>query len=241
MTEIWRDSEAKKNFENVFNRETLLSLYDLADKGHFKVLYGIVKAGKESNICIAESKDGKKLAVKIYMVEASKFKRMRKYLMGDPRFRGIKNNRRSIIFNWCKKEFKNLKKARNATLDVPEPLAFKKNVLIMDFLGEEMNPAPRLKDVELENPEKGLEKIIESVKKLYRQEKLIHGDLSQYNILIWKGKIWIIDLSQGVLKSHPAAEELLERDVENILKYFRKNYNLKRDKNKILGEIKGEG
>lgn len=238
MSEIWQDSEARKNFENVLNKETLLSLYKLADKSYFETLNGVVKSGKESNIFIAETEGGEKLAVKIYMVEASNFRRMRKYLMGDPRFRGIKKDKRSIIFNWCKKEFKNLKKARRAGIDSPEPLAFHKNVLLMDFLGEGMNPAPRLEDVELKNPDKGFEEIIKSAKKLYKEEKLVHGDLSPYNILVWKSRPWIIDLSQAVLKSHPSAEEFLERDVSNLVNHFCKKYDLKKDKNKIIEKIR---
>lgn len=238
MSQIWADSDAKKNFKNVFNRETLLALYDLADKGHFRILHGIIKSGKESNLCIGETKKGKYVAVKIYMIEASNFRKMQDYLLGDPRFKGIKKNKRSVVFNWCKKEFKNLKRAKNAEVDVPVPIVFKKNVLVMEFLGEDMHPAPRLKEVKLDNPEKGLSEILKSVKKLYNGEKLVHGDLSEYNIQIWRNRPYLIDFSQSVIKNHPNAQKMLERDVENILNYFEKKYEIKKDKKEILEQIR---
>ena len=238
MSTIWADSDAKKNFQNVFNKETLFALYDLADKGHFRVLNGIVKSGKESNLCVGETRSGDLVAVKIYMIEASNFKRMREYLIGDPRFEGIKKNKRSVVFNWCKKEYKNLKKAGKAGVDAPRPIAFKKNVLVMEYLGEGMRPAPRLKDVELENPKKGLNEIIKSLETLYKKEKLVHGDASEYNIQIWNNRPYLIDFSQSVVTRHPNAEKMLERDVENISNHFKKKYSIRKDKKDMLDQIR---
>ena len=104
----------------------------------------------------------------------------------------------------------------------------------MEFLGEDMRPAPRLKEIELDNPEKGLKEILKSVKKLYNGEKLVHGDLSEYNIQIWKNRPYLIDFSQSVIKNHPNAQKMLERDVENILNYFEKKYEIKKDKKETI-------
>lgn len=235
--DIWEDQEAEKNFENVFNSETLRSLYELADDGHFQTLHGFVKQGKESNVCVATTDDGEQVAVKIYVVEASNYEDMTKYLLNDPRFQGISDSRRDVIFAWCRKEYKNLMKVERAGVDAPRPRGFEKNVLVMDFLGEDFSPAPRLKDVELHEPEREFDHIIDQIRKLWQQEELVHGDLSEYNVL-WHGKPQLIDFSQGVLQAHPLADELLERDLQNLANHFEDRYGLERDMDDLVGRIK---
>jgi RIO kinase 1 len=234
---FWHDSEARKNFRNVFNQETLEALYKLADQGAFKVLHGFVKQGKEANVCVAEQSDGTKVAVKIYMIEAGNYRQMSKYLLNDQRFAGIKQNRRSIIFSWCKKEFKNLKKAEKAGVSAPRPISFRKNILVMDFIGEDFVQAPRLKEVELEQPEQAFNAIIDDVKKLWNEEEMVHGDLSEYNVL-WYDKHYLIDFSQGILRHNPLADELLRRDVDNLCTHFNRRYGLGIDAEEILQEIR---
>ena len=52
---------------------------------------------------------------------------------------------------------------------------------------------------------------------------LVHGDLSAYNILWWRGRAVLIDFSQSVdVVTHPASRELLYRDVERTAGYFRR-------------------
>ncbi len=239
--EVWADSDARKNVENVFNEETITALFDLSDDGHFDVLHGIVKDGKESRVCVAEktSRSGPStfLAAKLYTIEASSYDNMRQYLFGDPRFNGVKRNKRSIIFNWCKKEYKNLQKARNIGINAPEPVAFEKNVLLMEFLGEDFRPAPRLTELELENPETVLDYLIDAMDTMWNEEKMVHGDLSAFNVLLWQSTIYLIDFSQAVLTHHPQAEALLERDVENVLHHFEKQYGIDRDPEKTISNI----
>ncbi len=235
--DIWEDHEGEKNFENVFNEETLRALYDLADDGHFEVLHGFIKQGKESNVCVAEKKGGTRVAVKIYVVEASNYEEMSTYLLSDPRFQGISDSRRDVIFSWCSKEYKNLMKATRADVPAPRPLGFEKNVLVMEFLGDDLRPAPRLKDVELHEPERELDFLLEQVRTLWQDEDLVHGDLSEYNVL-WHGKPRLIDFSQGVMRSHPLADELLERDIANLLNHFRKRYGIERDDADVLDSIR---
>jgi RIO kinase 1 len=241
QNDVWHDSEARKNVENVFNEETIEALFDLSDDGHFDELHGIVKDGKESKVCVAEktSRDGGStfLAAKIYTIEASNYANMRQYLFGDPRFRGIKRDRRNIIFNWCKKEFKNLQKARNIGLNAPEPVAYEDNVLLMAFLGKQFQPAPRLNEIELANPETALDELVDAMDRLWNDEEMVHGDLSAFNVLIWQGKVYLIDFSQAVLTHHPRAEELLERDIENVLRHFQKTYGIDRDPDEIIDTI----
>jgi RIO kinase 1 len=64
--------------------------------------------------------------------------------------------------------------------------------------------------------------VLNDVRKLYRDARLVHGDLSEYNIMYWRGLPYLIDLSQAVSLDHPLSHEFLKRDVKNINKFFRK-------------------
>jgi RIO kinase 1 len=223
--------EDLKVSEDVFDRSTLLTLYELANKGYIAVLYGAIKTGKESNVFLSEDVDGKRYAVKIHRILTSDFKTMIKYIVDDRRFKKIKKSKRSIIFTWVEKEFKNLKTAFDAGVIVPQPTVSKNNVLIMEFVGEGTLAAPMLKDTKLDT-DRVYEEVIENVKKLYNAD-LVHGDLSEYNILMHRNQPVIIDLSQAVPRSHPLANELLERDIKNISRFFGKKFD------KVWGTIVG--
>ncbi|UCD73439.1 MAG: hypothetical protein JSW01_01995, partial [Candidatus Bathyarchaeota archaeon] len=51
---------------------------------------------------------------------------------------------------------------------------------------------------------------------------LVHGDLSEFNIMILDKKVVLFDISQSVLVDHPLSTELLERDVRNLNRFFKK-------------------
>jgi len=206
----------------VFDKSTLLTLYELANKGAIDLLYGVIKTGKESNVFLGKGKKGESLAVKIHRITTSDYKSMIRYIDGDYRFRGIKKSKRSIVYTWVKKEFKNLKVAGECGVAVPKPIAYKNNVLIMEFIGEDEISSPMMRSYWLKNPNKMLKKVVEYMKKLYCEGSLVHSDLSEYNILIKDEQPVFIDLSQAVVKEHPMAQEFLKRDVANIARFFRK-------------------
>jgi RIO kinase 1 len=103
---------------------------------------------------------------------------------------------------------------------VPKPIAVKNNVLIMEFIGRNGVSAPSLKEQYPKNPEKVYKTLISYLKRLYQRAELVHGDLSEYNIMIWKGLPIIFDMSQAVPLSHPMANFLLNRDIANINRFF---------------------
>ena len=217
---MFDSSEARKAFENVLDHDTLMSLIKLQERNVLNSIYGTIESGKESLVFLADTPDGERVLVKIYMNQAGGFRDMEQYLRGDRRFRNFKSDRRSVINEWCKKEYKNLKKASNI-VDCPEAIAFQKNILVMEFIGRDFSPFPKLKDVEIENPETALRKTLNEVEKLWHEEKLVHGDLSEYNILVTdRGELVWIDFSQGVHKTHPEAKHLLKRDIENMVDFF---------------------
>ncbi len=209
--------------EEVFDKPTLMTVYKLLDKNIIGELYGAISAGKESKLYWGRSPSGRELAVKIYLTTASEFSRgMLLYIEGDPRFKKIKRRRRSIIYAWALKEFKNLDRAFKVGVNVPEPIHVSKNVLIMNFIGENGNPAPLLKDAVLEEPLETYWEIMTQVRNLWKKAELVHGDLSEFNIMLWKGKTVIFDVSQSVLIDHPLSSKLLERDVTNLNRFFKK-------------------
>ena len=226
--ERWREesrrmfdtSEARKAFQNVFDHKTSMAMLKLYERDVLDKVYGVIESGKESVVFLADTPEGERVVVKIYMTQAGGFRDMKNYLRGDKRFRNFKDDRRSVIYEWCKKEFRNLDKA-SEVLRCPEPVAYQKNILVMEFIGEDFKPYPKLKDVEIDNPDEGYEQTVRRIDRLWNESKLVHGDLSEYNILVDSegNSIWI-DFSQGVHFKHPEAEELLKRDIENVSNFF---------------------
>lgn len=154
---------------------------------------------------------------------------MVKYLAGDPRFEEYKGlSPKKLIYLWARKEFSNLKRMRDAGIRVPEPLCLEKNVLIMEFIGYDGVRAPLLKeayengDLSLEDLSRIYREVIDAIEAIYRKARLVHGDLSEYNIMIFEESPVIIDVSQAVSTSHPNALMFLEQDVYNITRFFSK-------------------
>jgi RIO kinase 1 len=190
-------------------------------------------------VLIAETEEGKKLAIKVYAIGAANFKRMQPYIIGDSRFMNIKKDKQSFVYSWCRKEFQNLQRAKNAGVSCPEVFAFAKNVLVMELLGNDMDPFPRLANSEIKNHRKLFKEVVRNLKLLYQKAGLVHTDLSEYNILIDdKEKPWLIDFSQSVMREHPNAEYFLRKDVKNICSYFNRN-GIECDEEKLYDEIKG--
>jgi RIO kinase 1 len=216
-------SKKRAAIESVFDERTVFHLNKLLVNGPLERIEGVISAGKEANVYLAYDIDGKEVAVKIYKIDTNTSKWMRKYITGDPRFKKIPNNISKIIFLWASKEFKNLKRAYKAGLSVPNPIFTQKNILIMEYIGFESIPAPVLKDIKApKDPVKLFNEVLNFMKNLYQKAKLVHGDLSEFNILYHNQKPVIIDISQGVSVQHPKAEVYLVRDIRNIFNYFEK-------------------
>jgi len=214
-------SEEYEVLEEVFDRSTLMIIYDFLNKGVIDEIHGVVKAGKESRVYWGKDKQGNELAIKIYLTVSAEFRKgMLKYIEGDPRFKGVRRDTRSLVFAWAQKEFRNLEQAIAAKVRVPKPIAVKNNVLIMEFIGKNGICAPSMKEHPPRNPEKIYKTLLNYLRRLYRKAELVHGDLSEYNVMIWNGRPIIFDVSQAVPLSHPLADTLLYRDLKNINRYF---------------------
>jgi len=156
--------EGLEAYKGVFDDTTSRGLFRLMAQGVITKLVGPIKVGKESMVFLAESNHGKR-AVKIYRV-SSNFKKMYEYMAPDRRFAGLKRNKMSVIYLWAKKEYRNLLKAREAGVSVPTPYAVYKNILVMEFIGDN-NAAPQLNMSHMEDPKAFYERLISNVKTLF--------------------------------------------------------------------------
>jgi len=234
-----KQMEERWKIENkVFDKISLESLYSIINQGIFCTLDFPIAMGKEAAVFRGTKENGEFVAVKIYRISANTFTHMRDYIIGDERFEGIKKDRKQVVLVWARKEFKNLTKMHEAGVHVPKPVYFKNTVLVMDFIGEEGNPAATLKAAGPTDAEKEFGQLIEDMKKMY-SIKLVHSDLSEFNILKTPEELIIIDVGQAVDLNHPKAEEFLARDVRNILSYYSK-FNIHETEENMLKKIKGK-
>ena len=232
-----KDSDDRKTYDEVFDKDNLMRIYKLFSDGVIDIIDFPISTGKEGNVFRAVAPDGTLLAVKIYRTSTATFRDMAKYIQGDPRFKGITGNRRKMIMAWSSKEYRNLQRFSDANVRVPEPVTRHDNIIVMEYIGTEETPAPMIRHVALEDPEGIAQKVMEYVRLGYQEAELVHGDLSEFNILMDGDEPVIIDVGQAVLLAHPLAEELLVRDVSNMARFFRK-YDLNIDVEEQLREIR---
>ncbi len=231
--------EDLKTEDGVFDNRTLLTLHGLLNGKHVDEFLGIINSGKES-IVFSAIKENKYFAVKVYRVSTCDFKTMWKYIQGDPRFHLRKSSTRQIIHAWVEKEYRNLKRANNY-VNSPKALLRRENILLMELISDDNGgaPSPRLKDAVNVDYSKFYELIREDLKTLYNDAQLVHGDLSEYNILVKDNEPVYIDFSQGVVVQHPLSKSLLIRDIKNICNFFKRK-GVACDYKKLYKYITGE-
>ena len=226
--------------EEVFDKSTLMTVYHLLNQNVIEQIVGTLKSGKESRIYYGLGSEGERIAIKIYLTTSSEFRKgMLTYLVGDPRYKVRKRDSRSLTFLWTRKEFENLHQAYSVGIRVPQPIHFEKNVLVMEFIGEDSVPAPTLKEKAPEHPEKMYGLLLEIVRLLYREAKLIHSDLSEYNIMHLDNDPILFDMSQSVRIEHPLADKFLLRDLNNLNHFFKKNGVKTREVNSLYKWVTG--
>lgn len=224
----------------VFDRDTLLGIYKLMTDGYIETVEYPVSTGKEGNVFMALSPEGERMALKIYRTATSTFKRISRYIEGDPRFRGITGSRRKVIYAWAAKEYRNLQRFNEAGVRVPNPIRFHKNLLLMEYIGTKTAPAPLMRNVVLDDPKKIYDLLVKYMKRGYQKAELVHGDLSEFNILIYRKNPVIIDCGQAFVIEHPNAKEFLMKDIENINRYFKTLDIEVSDPQELFKKITGE-
>jgi len=225
---IGRDDRATS--EQVLDPRTRLILFKLLANGFISEIDGCLSTGKEANVYYAKGigADGnqQEYAVKIFKTSILVFKDRDKYVSGEYRFRNgyCKSNPRKMVKTWAEKEMRNLKRLQSAGIRCPVPHLLKQHVLIMDFLGKDGWCAPRLKEalLTMDQLEECYRVLCIDMRRMYHVCNLVHGDLSEYNILWHEERPIIIDVSQSVEHGHPFASEFLRKDVSNVTEFFSK-------------------
>ncbi|XP_064605652.1 serine/threonine-protein kinase RIO1-like [Liolophura sinensis] len=221
-----KDKADRATAEQVMDPRTRMILFKMLNRGVIAEISGCISTGKEANVYHAHTKIGLERAIKVYKTSILVFKDRDKYVSGEFRFRHgyCKHNPRKMVKTWAEKEMRNLIRIHQSGVPCPEPIMLRSHVLVMEFLGTEGWPAPLLKDVSLsEGKARELYlQCIHIVRTLYQECRLVHADLSEFNMLFHQGKIFIIDVSQSVEHDHPHSLEFLRKDCSNVTDFFRK-------------------
>lgn len=231
--------------EQVLDPRTRMILLQMLNKNVISEVHGCLSTGKEANVYHAVifpeadggvAEDGASAralqrAIKVYKTSILVFKDRDKYVSGEYRFRSgyNKSSNRAMVKVWAEKEFRNLRRLHSAGIPCPEPVHLRLHVLVMGFLGDPRGwPAPRLRDVELEGQDveerwRSLYvQLLGYMRVMYQTCRLVHADLSEYNVLYHEGKLWIIDVSQSVEHDHPRSLEFLRMDTKNVTDFFKR-------------------
>ena len=209
----------RRVFDAVFDRSTLMSLHKLMQSGEIETVDYPIARGKEAHVFHATTNQGP-AAVKIFHTTNAVFKSLAKYIDGDPRFGGLKRRHRELVKIWVRKEYRNLRRMRKAGIRVPRPRAVLNNVLVMDLIGDESEPSPRLKDITIDDPKGVFDDLLEMLAVCWQTCDLAHADFSEYNILWYDGEPWVIDVGQAVVSAHPSSNEFLVRDVTRLVEWI---------------------
>ncbi|XP_071924145.1 uncharacterized protein [Coffea arabica] len=176
--------------EQAIDPRTRMVLFKMLNRGIFNDINGCISTGKEANVYHATKSDGQELAIKVYKTSVLVFKDRDRYVQGDYRFRYgyCKHNPRKMVKTWAEKEMRNLMRLKAAGIRCPTPILLRLHVLVMEFIGEGGWAAPRLKDaaLSLDKFRECYMEIIMVMRTLYQKCKLVHGDLSEYNILYFE-------------------------------------------------------
>ena len=212
----------KKNkvINEVLDKRTIFALYDLIKSTIISYVNGVVKAGKESVLFWAVGENETDLALKVYLISTTNFKKRAQYIVGDPRFSKIKKGTKNLVYLWALKEFKNLSKCYDKGIPVVKPIHVSKNILVMEFVGKNGVPTKTLLESKIDMQD--YHSAILLLRRLYKEAKLVHGDFSEYNIFKTEKGLILFDLGSAVDLRHPNADNFLKRDINNITKFFAK-------------------
>ncbi|KAB2633154.1 serine/threonine-protein kinase RIO1-like [Pyrus ussuriensis x Pyrus communis] len=213
--------------EQAIDPGTRMVLFKMLNSGVFHDINGCISTGKEANVYHATKSDGQEMAIKVFKTSILVFKDRDRYVQGDYRFRHgyCKRNPRKMVQTWAEKEMRNLKRLKDNGIRCPSTVILRLHVLVMEFIGKSGWAAPRLKDaaLSLDKLREGYMEMIIAMRTMYQKSKLVHGDLSEYNILYFEGHLYIIDVSQAVDLDHPHALDFLREDCVHVSDFFKKH------------------
>jgi RIO kinase 1 len=216
-----KESSQRKLLDEFFDHATLLTVSRLVSRGTIDSVDFPVSTGKEGGVFRA-SRGGEWRAVKIYRIGNSTFRNLPPYALDELRRETSVRNYGGLIAAWTRREHTMLGRLTDAGVRVPTPYGHYRNVLVMQYIGNELGAAPKFTQAQIDDPAAVFEDLVVQVARMVEKARLVHGDLSPYNTLLFEGASVIIDVAQAVSAEHPEARRLLLRDATNYAKFFRR-------------------
>lgn len=218
LNRIRRRSKYKFIINSPFDKNTLITLHHLLNSHIISYVNGPVKAGKESVLFWAVDQNGCDIALKIYLTTNSIFKKRHMYFRHHHGVINL-NNSNNMIELWARQEFKNLKNCIRVNIPVVKPIYVFKNILVLEFIGN--NGIPNKTLAESIPTQYDYDCFIKILTNMYQRAQLVHGDLSSFNVFKTNAGLLFFDLSSSVPISHPNADMLLKRDIDNMSHFFK--------------------
>ncbi|MDH7594098.1 MAG: RIO1 family regulatory kinase/ATPase [Methanomicrobiales archaeon] len=210
----------------VFTGYDALALTTLAARGTLKALGPQIGVGKES--IVYEGLGLGPLVLKLHRVGQRSFRSVRVNRGYLPE-RGHMPRIFASIYS-AAREYEALKRL-HPEVSVPLPIDRNRHVVVISLF----DGAP-LHRCALDEPEEVLDSILRNVRIAFRKG-IIHGDLSEFNVM-WDGeRVCLIDWPQWVGTEHPDGMLLLRRDLENILAFFHRKYRIGISVEEMLAEV----
>lgn len=212
----------------------MLALHDLVVRGVIKAVGDKVGVGKESDAYEILTIGGEKAIAKFLRIGRTSFRRTKvaRDWASDPRYTWFIQSKIA-----AQREFLALKNVKSAGGHVPFPIDYSRHLVLIEYIdGVELTSRPQLED-----PLLIFKQVIDTVKVAYNVVGIVHGDLSEYNIMVSADgcNAYIIDWPQYVSRDDPRAEELLRRDVAYVSSFFKKIYRIEINVDTMLSYVKG--
>jgi RIO kinase 2 len=222
------DAVPYEGYSLVFQGYDALALISLSRRGTVKALGCLIGEGKEA--VVYEALGISQLALKFHHVGQRSFQSVRvsrEFMPDEGHCPWLFASRLS-----ADREYEALKLLHPA-VSVPLPIDINRNTVVMGFI-----PGATLNRCTLEHPDEVFAEIIDNARKAYLAG-VIHADLSEYNVMYDGSRVYLIDWPQWVSTEHPNARELLERDMNNIARYFNRRYRLGVTSGEALEAVSG--
>jgi RIO kinase 1 len=214
-----KEGQQRKVLDEFFDHATLLAVSRLVNRGQFDSVDHPISMGKEGGVFRA-TKGREYRAVKVYRISNTMFRHLPAYSLEQLREETSVRNFGGLVIAWTRREHTVLGRLTDAGVRVPRPYGHLRNVLVMEYIGDETGAAPRIRDAIVEDPAAMYEDLVRQVRTMLLDAHLVHGDLSPFNTLYWQGKVVLIDVAQAISSEHPEAPKLLARDIANYAKFL---------------------
>jgi len=212
---------------------------------------GLLKTGKEAQVFLVE----RWLDDRTNLLAAKRYKSFEdRMFRDDVRYRQSRRTRESRVNRamargtragmafraqeWVDTEFEVLGRLWGAGVSVPYPVQSLGREIMLEYIGDERGAAPRLVQYRGETSDLS-DLYAQLLVDLGRMVEvgIVHGDLSAYNLLVWQGRLVVIDFPQAVDPIlNPDGLALLQRDVLNTCGWFSKK-GVATDPSAVLGDL----